>query len=536
MIKIIKTFSIIIFIFFLGILTERFEYDKKVASVLKNIFDSTARSVHNLFPKDTIQIIIDQKDYKKIFDSRKQAIEKGILLEEAQKWVNAKLIHNELNRDIEIRLKGVFPDHWSDSNRWSFKIKIKRNSKPFNETNRFNLQTPETSSYMYEWLLMKALEQENLINLETKYYDLEINGKNLGAYMFQDGISDELLKKNKKELGPIVGFSKDLFLKEYLNSERINKLGATGSLNGIEDNFWRERIEPTQFSKDKFGKIQEKYLNEAILLLESFRREEKKINQIFDVKKLSKVMALRALLGSSEFDYRDTKFYYNPSTKLLEPITKESHVDLNFDFKKHYFSWWIDSTNIKPHRPANKSFFLDIFYNDLTFHELYLNQLNEFSKKKYFQNLITNNKAEFNEVYKIIKSNYPSKKIFSSDQLEINRIRIQDLLNPILGVNVYFSSYNQNILKLNISNLQRLPIKIIGIELEDGNKILVNKNYTIRGKKPQLPTTNILINFDCKFKDECKKAMITNQKLLFQVLGQKKIKKTNISLHNLISE
>ena len=159
-----------------------------------------------------------------------------------------------------------------------------------------------------------------------------------------------------KELGPIVGFSKDLFLKEYLNSERINKLGATGSLNGIEDNFWRERIEPTQFSKDKLGKIQETYLNEAILLLESFRREEKKINQIFDIEKLSKVMALRALLGSSEFDYRDTKFYYNPSTKLLEPITKESHVDLNVDFKS-LFSWWIDSTNIKPHRPANKSFF-----------------------------------------------------------------------------------------------------------------------------------------------------------------------------------
>ena len=56
---------------------------------------------------------------------------------------------------------------------------------------------------MHEWHPMKALEQENLINLETKYYDLEINGKNLGAYMFQDGISDELIKK-MTELGPIL--------------------------------------------------------------------------------------------------------------------------------------------------------------------------------------------------------------------------------------------------------------------------------------------------------------------------------------------
>ena len=241
-------------------------------------------------------------------------------------------------------------------------------------------------------------------------------------------------------------------------------------------------------------------------------------------------MALRALLGSSEFDYRDTKFYYNPTSKLLEPITKESHVDLNFNFKDHYFSWWIDSTNIKPHRPANKSFFLEILYNDLNFHKLYLNQLNELSKKKYFQELISNNKDEFNKIYKIMKNNYPSKKIFSSEQIEINRLRIQDFLNPIQGINAYFSSYNENLLKLNISNLQRLPIEIIGIEFDDGTKILLNESVILKGKKPQSSTENILIQFDCKFREECKKAMIDKQKVLFQVLGQKKKKNQYIDV------
>ena len=33
----------------------------------------------------------------------------------------------------------------------------------------------------------ESAEQENLINLETKYYDLEINGKKLGAHV-SDGI------------------------------------------------------------------------------------------------------------------------------------------------------------------------------------------------------------------------------------------------------------------------------------------------------------------------------------------------------------
>ena len=188
--------------------------------------------------------------------------------------------------------------------------------------------------------------------------------------MIQGSLSDEILELNQRDPGPIIGFSKNLFLKEYPNSKRLNKQGATGSLNGIEDSFWRSKIEPTQFSNKNIGKIEETDLKKAIYLLESFRNGEKKPSEVFVVNKLAKIMALRALLGSSEFDYRDTKFYYNPSLSLLEPITKESHVDLNLNFEDHYFSWWLDSSNIKPHRPSNKNFFLDILYNDYDFYQI----------------------------------------------------------------------------------------------------------------------------------------------------------------------
>ena len=63
-----------------------------------------------------------------------------------------------------------------------------------------------------------------------------------------------------------------------------------------------------------------------------------------------------------------------------------------------------------------------------------------------------------------------------STQLEINRIRIQDFLNPIQGINAYFLEYDQSILKLNISNLQRLPIEILGLELQNGYKIFLKNN------------------------------------------------------------
>ena len=89
---------------------------------------------------------------------------------------------------------------------------------------------------------------------------------------------------------------------------------------------------------------------------------------------------------------------------------------------------------------------------------------------------------------------------------------------------------------MSVSNLQRLPVEITGIEFADGNKIFLKEPFFIKGRKPQSSVENIIIKFDCLFKEECKKAMIDKQKVLFKVLGKKKTKKTNISMYYFKSE
>ena len=134
--------------------------------------------------------------------------------------------------------------------------------------------------------------------------------------------------KNNREKGPIIGFTKDTWIKEQINARRLSRSGVkNGSLNGLEDTFWRSKIEPVQFRSLSDDPKQQVYLEKAIFMLESFRNNSMRTSEVFDIEKLAKVMALRALLGSSEFDYLDTKFYFNPSTSLLEPITKEAHVN-----------------------------------------------------------------------------------------------------------------------------------------------------------------------------------------------------------------
>ena len=44
---------------------------------------------------------------------------------------------------------------------------------------------------------MKAFENEKLISLGATYINLKINGSNRGAYILQEAISEEIIKKTK---------------------------------------------------------------------------------------------------------------------------------------------------------------------------------------------------------------------------------------------------------------------------------------------------------------------------------------------------
>ncbi len=572
--NLLRYLIIFFIIFFLGIFTERFDLSKKITNFFKNYLDSASRFVYSLNSDEKIFIYVEPRHYENIVKSRELSLKKSKLTKDLEDWVPAQMSNSDNTKDVKarvwyeralregesgerkdkliqtidnwipaelrskknshnirIRLKGVWPEHWEDSIQWSFKIKVNSDSEPIYGLRRFVIQPPKTLSYLYEWLFMKALEKEKLISLGAKYVDVVINGNSRGAYILQGQASEEILKKNNRPEGPVIGFSKHLWIQEQINGARLNKMGAVDSLNGLEDTFWRSKIDPVQFPDSKIGTEQETHLKKAIYLLESFRNGSLKTSQVFDTDQLAKVMALRALLGSSEFDYLDTKFYFNPETSLLEPISREIHVYLDTNWKNHYYSWWIDSSKIRSHYTNNVNFFIDLLYKDKKFYRKYLSELKNFSKTSYYENLIQENRSEFNKYKKILKQNYPTKEIFSLEQIKITKTRVQDLLDPVQGLNVYFQDYKDNFLFLNVSNLQRLPVEVLGLQFEDDSLIYEKASILIKGKKPLKPSESAIVKINCSSREECKKISINKQKIIFRILGQDKEKKAEISQH-----
>ena len=527
-IKKIIIYSLLIIIFFLGIWTERFGVDKKILNKFNNLIDSSSQLILSFKNNEKIYIEIKPKYYNEIINNRKKSLEKGRASENIQKWLPAKLKYKDVTYNIQISLKGTHSDHWIDKKKWSYKIKVNDDEKSILGLRRFAVQAPYTISYVYEWLFMKALEKEKLFNLKIMSIETQVNEKNLGAYILEEKISYKLIERNNRKPGPIIGFSKTLWVEEANN---IKDLG----INGIDESFWRAKIEPTQFDRNLIETEQEELLKKAIYQLESFRKKELTTSEVFDTSQLAKVMAIRAIMGSSQFDWKDTKFYFNPDTFLLEPISKEIHVDLNYEDKINF--WWADSSYVKDHLASDTDFFLDLLYSDLKFYKEYLQELNKFSRleKLYFDTLINENRKEFIEHKKIIKQSYPTKKIFSFEYLQEKSRIIQKTLNPVQGLNSYFDSYKTNILTLNISNIQRLPIVIAGIKLSDGTNIYLQEKIIIYGKKTHKPAVNNLININCTLKKYCSKKQINKQQIIYKILGQENFKLANISEHYFVS-
>ena len=59
----------------------------------------------------------------------------------------------------------------------------------------------------------ESFGKENLFSLGADFIDVNINDKNLGAYMLIGQISKEVIKKNNKKIAPIIGFEFELWIR-----------------------------------------------------------------------------------------------------------------------------------------------------------------------------------------------------------------------------------------------------------------------------------------------------------------------------------
>ena len=499
-------FFILIF-FVLGTWVERYDFRGKFEFFISESIQNTSNLIFSNFYKvETINLDIKQKYLDSMKNSRKKAIEYGRLKDDFVKWVPAKLNDENKTYKVKIKLKGTHSDHWEDQKKWSFNIKVRGDKNIFN-LKYFALQHPKTLSYLYEWLFMKFLENEELISYKMKFVNLKVNGDSFGVYSLIEQPSKILVERNKRKEGVIIGFDKNVWIEEIQNQF---DLGA----NQIHQNFWRTPIKPVRFKTEYKGTKYKKYLDEAVTKINLFRNKELSIKETFDDNQLAKLLAIKTVFATSEFDWKDLKFYYNPVTKLLEPISREVHA--YYGDSAPVSSWAFDTSKINL---VWQREFLNILFEDLNFYEKYLEDLKTISSDDYWDKIIQNNNEEFKKYKILLKKSYPNVEIYSKKHFLVNRKYINDTLNPIITISANLLEIKNESIIVNILNKQILPVKVIGLKIK--NKRVLLENFKILpGKKQNKPSTPEVLKFDCQM--VCEKNNLDQIKLIYRIFGDKK--------------
>jgi len=459
-------------------------YRSGVLSYWKDDLNKVTKDIRNNFASIFLsdlpkyKINLDFVNLRKLQISKLNAIKYGIGNFNNSKYVDGilKINNNPLNYDLKIRLKGVGFDNFRHSSSWSFKIKTKEISPTINNV-QYNLQHTNTRSGIVEYAFQKFLKSENLISHRINLVDLILNKKSLGSYYIIDGYSKYFIEANKRREGLIFEYDKSNFV-EHLSfiskDKRIFK-------KFLPDTFKTSEVRTLKGTKpEKFPELKSFGENK----LRSFQSGELNFSEAFEYKDAAKIIAIRAIFGSTELDWRDMKFYLNPITMKLELISREIHTPGGDGTITYPQNWWY----IDPNKPLlDETDFISKLNKDREFMKSYVSSLNYYSKKEVLDKLFNINNDIFildNKINNFTKSKLNRKAIYRNANFireELNKKNKLNIFNAI-----HFIENGDSFIKLFVTNLINFPIEIDCISSKNNMRFCLKDKIIYPNKnKPQ---------------------------------------------------
>ena len=346
---------------------------KKATGLDINLFDDYAKALFiglkvNLLGNklETINLFIDKKNSKiieqqRLIKNRKAPLNPKII----KKMSRAKLVVSDEKFDVKIRLKGARKIHFYDKNKLSYKVDIIGKDR-FYGMEEFNLQKPIIRNYTHEYIFHKLQKELGNISIEYLFKNLKINGKKLGLYVVEEGMSKELIERYNHRYGPI--FNAD---------DRTSEIFPTHLFEAHSEEYWK--------------KNDLELLNYAYSIINSFRKKDFDYEDSFDWKKWARYFAITDLLTSYHGSLsKSVNFYYNPATAKFEPIGYDAHVGAGKFDNFVIFDFLGDNPNCI-YLCRNKSWYLKFFYknkNELRqeFVTNYFSTLKEITSDKFLNN------------------------------------------------------------------------------------------------------------------------------------------------------
>ena len=259
------------------------------------------------------EIEIAPDDYQKMEAKRKAALELGILLSSDEDFVPAGIRAEGRNYKTEVRLKGDWVDHIS-TDKWSLRVEVKKGEAIYG-MDKFSLQREETRNGIFEYLIHEYYREQGGVALRYDFADVVVNGVYKGVYAFEEGFDKLPIEYSKKRENVILKISE-----EHL-WERLAYYERTPSIE-----LW-SNIEPFSQNKTLNSPLLDGQAKYGISLVDGLRTGDVDLGEAIDIDLYAKFAAVIDLFGAHHgYIWHNLRFYLNPVTGLLEPITFDNQA------------------------------------------------------------------------------------------------------------------------------------------------------------------------------------------------------------------
>lgn len=444
-----------------------------------------------------LYISLKDKDYKKLRKQRDLAINGNYLPDSLQSYFKAEIKHNNQTFKTKIGLTGGLKEHFIDYQKWSFKLKLSDN-KQIKGMRKFAILYPEARGFLTDWTAYKLLKARGGIALKVGFCNVFLNKNYLGLYYLEERFGNHIIKNNHLEESIIFKIKIALKAKDVGKSFNYNtNLKFYNEKNILEDSLLNS------------------YLSDVNNLWFSFYSGTLNADEVFDLQKFATVFAISDLLNSKHgYSVHNLRFYYNPATKLIEPIARE-WMDLNNGppLNKKFGSLTIEgeiANNVQWDNVYLKNFLIEKLYKNIQLQEYYLKELDIISKRKYLDSVLMQNNEELKSYIAKIQ-NYDPTYNFSYAKLYENQHEILKKIYPETpSLLVKIKEINNNKVTLIVKNKSNIPQQIH--EIKWLNKNILNNKFTVLPKYLKKDGQKLELIIDTKYKN------IDIQKLNLEVI------------------
>lgn len=469
---------------------------------------------------DQLSITVSKDDWEKLRKQRDEGLTHKIFLKPDSAFVSATIEYKNESYKARLRLKGDFTDHL-DSDKWSLRINLEEGN--IMAMKKFSLQHPKTRNYIHEWLFHQILNMQHIVSLRYHFIEVKINGVDYGIYALEEFFDEAILENHSLEKGLILKFDEDLLWKErsryYDKGIEKDEMAQQMILQFPETTF------ATAFNLSAIEKDSLRYSQfiKARNQLNRFLSNQLDADKVFDLNKMASYIALCEIMGAKHaLVWHNLRFYYNPETKLLEPIgfdaeagnvISEPPTSL-FDLFHHHDAIW------------------QRLFKNIHFSELYIQALHLYSNKIFLDSTFALLENDISQQLSILKTEWPDYEI-STDNYYKNQTLIQLAINPLKALQAYTIEKNANNIKLEVGLMYNMPIEILGIELKDSLLFVPEKGsdcvlYKNSFREPVVYDTLTFVS--------TKNISINNLdpdklKLRYKIIGTNEVKEERINMY-----